>query len=51
MNVPDKSCKYNQNTLFMLNHFFVDNHALYEIMWRNIVEPTWFLFDRASSIR
>jgi hypothetical protein len=35
-NVSDKSCKENQNTHVMFNTFF--NHAVYEIMWKNIVE-------------
>jgi len=34
----DKSCR---NTNFMLNNcFFFENRAVYEIMWRNIVERT-----------
>jgi hypothetical protein len=23
----------------MINHFFYENHAVYEIMWKNTVEP------------
>jgi len=23
----------------MLNNFFSENHAVYEIMWKNIVQP------------
>jgi hypothetical protein len=38
-NVPDKSARENQNTLFTLNFVCVDNRALYEIMWMNIVKP------------
>jgi hypothetical protein len=34
----DKSCKENQNTLFMFNNFFSENRAVYEIMWKNVVE-------------
>jgi len=38
-NVPDESCRENQNAYFTLNNFFPpENHALYTIMWRNIVE-------------
>ena len=34
-----KSCREYQNTHFMLNNFFFKkNHAIYEIMWKNIVE-------------
>jgi hypothetical protein len=25
-------------TYFMFNNFFSDNHAVYEIMWKNIVD-------------
>jgi len=34
--VSDKSCGENQNTHFMLCHFF--NCTVYEIMWKNNVE-------------
>ena len=39
-NVSDKSCRENQNTHFVFNtfFFFFENHAVYEIMWKNIVE-------------
>jgi hypothetical protein len=37
-NVLDKSCRENQNTHFMINNFFFGNSAVYEIMWKNIVE-------------
>jgi hypothetical protein len=37
-NVSDKSCRENQN-IFIFNIFFPENHAVYEIMWKNIVEP------------
>ena len=33
----DKSRRENHNTQFMFNNFFI--RALYEIMWKNIVEP------------
>ena len=41
--VSEKSCRENQNTHFMFNNifFFYENHAVYEIMWKNIVEPGW----------
>ena len=39
-NVLDKSCRENQNTHFMFsNFFFSENHAVYEIMSKNVVEP------------
>ena len=39
-NVPDKSCGENKNSHFMLKtFFFFENHADYEIMWKNIVKP------------
>ena len=37
-NVSDSRFIENQNTHFMFNNFFF-NHAVYEIMWKNIVEP------------
>jgi hypothetical protein len=36
--VSDKSCRENKNTHFLLNNFF-EKLAIYEIMWKNIVEP------------
>jgi hypothetical protein len=34
-NVSDKSCRENQNTLFVFsNIFFFENRAVYEIMWK-----------------
>jgi hypothetical protein len=37
--VSDKSCRENQNTHLMLNNFFFfESHAVYEILWKNIVE-------------
>jgi len=38
-NVSDKRYEENQNTFYVQYHFFSDNHAVYEIMWKNIVEP------------
>jgi len=38
--VSDESCRENQNTHFMFNNpFFLENRAVYEIMWKNAVEP------------
>ena len=37
-NVSDKSGRENQNTHFMFSNFFFLNCAVYEIMWKNIVE-------------
>ena len=39
-NVSDKRCRENQNTHFVFNKlfFFLENRAVYEIMWKNIVE-------------
>jgi hypothetical protein len=39
-NVPDKSCRGNQNTHFLFHNvfFFVENRAVYQIMWKDIVE-------------
>jgi len=37
-NVSKKNCRRNQNkhSIFI---FFFENRAIYEIMWKNIVEP------------
>jgi hypothetical protein len=37
-NVTDKICTENQNTHFVFSNFFFENRAVYEIMWKNIVE-------------
>jgi hypothetical protein len=37
--VSDRRCRENQNTHFMFSAFFKKNHAVCEIMWRNMVEP------------
>jgi hypothetical protein len=34
-----KSCRWNQDTHFMFNNFFTENHAVFDIMWKNMVEP------------
>ena len=37
--VSDKSCRENQNTHFVFSKFFFfENRAVYEEMWKNIVE-------------
>jgi hypothetical protein len=38
-NISHKSCRENQNTYFTFNNFFYKNHAIYDIMWKNMVEP------------
>ena len=38
-NISDKRCKENQNTHFMFNNIFSPkNRAVYEIMWKKLVE-------------
>ena len=39
INILDKVCRENQKTHFMSSDFFPQNHAAYEIMWKNMVEP------------
>ena len=40
MPVCVSTCRQNQNTHFMFrNFFFFENHAVYEVIWRNVVEP------------
>jgi hypothetical protein len=49
-NISDKSWIENQNSHFMFNNCFVENGVVYEIIWKNIVEPgrpqmtIWFMF-------
>ena len=38
-NISDKSCRENKNTHFMFNKFFSESGAVYEIMWKNVVQP------------
>jgi hypothetical protein len=38
-NVSDESCRENQSTLFVFRNIFSSEIAVYEIMWKNIVEP------------
>jgi len=42
-NVSDENCRENQNTHFTVNTFFCagGDRAVYEITWKNIVEPPW----------
>jgi hypothetical protein len=37
-NVSDNICRENQNIHFIFNNFFSENRAVYEKMWKNIVE-------------
>ena len=37
-NVSDKNFTENQNTHFVFSNVPFDNRAVYEIMWKNIVE-------------
>ena len=38
-NVSDKNCREPQNKHFVFNNpFFFENHAVYEVTWKNIVE-------------
>jgi hypothetical protein len=37
--VSERSCTGNQITHFIFNTFFFKNHGVYEIMWKNIVQP------------
>jgi len=36
--IADRSCRGNQNTHFVFNNFFFKNCAVFEIMWKIIVE-------------
>ena len=38
-NVLDKRYREKQNTHFMFNNFPPENLTVYEIMWKNMIEP------------
>jgi len=38
-NVSDKSCTENQNTHFVFSNYFFDKRDIYEIMWKNFLQP------------
>ena len=38
-NISDKSCRGNQKTYFVFSNFFFKNDSIYEVMWKNMVEP------------
>jgi hypothetical protein len=38
-NISDKSFRVNQNTHFISYNFVFENRAIYEIVWRDIMEP------------
>jgi len=40
-NISSKSYRENQNTHFFVQLTSSKNHAVYEIIWRNLVEPEW----------
>jgi hypothetical protein len=33
-------CRENRNTHFRFNNFFFQNRAVYEIMWKNVIQPS-----------
>ena len=37
--VSDENCTENQNTHYILNNFLSESRTVYEIMWKNIVQP------------
>jgi hypothetical protein len=38
-NVSDKRCRENQNTHFMFKNAFPEDRAVYEIIWKYMVDP------------
>ena len=38
INISGKSCGETRNKHFMLNNLFFENRAMYETMWKNVVE-------------
>jgi hypothetical protein len=39
--VSDKSCRENKKNIFCVQELYLENRAVYEIMWQNMVEPDW----------
>jgi hypothetical protein len=37
-NVSDKRCRENQNTYFVFSNVLKKRRAVYEIIWKNVVE-------------
>jgi hypothetical protein len=40
INISDRRCKENKNVHLMFNKFVSKNCAVYEIMWKNIVQQS-----------
>jgi len=38
-NIPDNSCRENQNRHFMFKNFFTVSRTVYELTWKNTTEP------------
>jgi hypothetical protein len=38
-NVSDKICREKSKHIFYFQKLFPENRAVYEIMWKNMVEP------------
>ena len=38
-NFSEKPCRENQNTHFIFHNIFPESRAVYNIMWKNLVEP------------
>jgi hypothetical protein len=47
-NLSDKSSIENQNTFLCSVSFVFENGAVYEIMWKNMVEPGEAQFDNTA---
>jgi hypothetical protein len=43
--VSEETIEKIKRHIFVLNNFFSENHAVFEIMWKNVVEP-----DRTQTI-
>jgi hypothetical protein len=38
-NDSDERCRENQRARFMFSNCFPENRAVYEIMWKNMIQP------------
>jgi hypothetical protein len=49
-NVSDKSSRENQNTQFTFSTFFFESSAVYEIMWKNVVDKPQMAVDNTWAL-
>jgi hypothetical protein len=50
-NLSGNNCRKNQNTRFMFNNFFSENPAVFEVMWKIVVESRQATDDNTAYAR